>query len=95
MDAAPVERGSRVLCLNPTGSMEGSVRTAMGAMGVLSRNIATVEALALRRRGARVKLVAPDAASLAAIGPNLMDSGPRRRVIEAGFEQGHRIGRGT
>jgi NTE family protein len=94
MDAAPVERGSRVLCLNPTGSMEGSVRTAMGAMGLVSRNVAAVEALALRRRGARVKMVAPDAASLRAIGPNLMDSRPRRRVIEAGFEQGLRLGRG-
>jgi NTE family protein len=94
MDAAPVGRGTSVLCLNPTGSVSGSIRTAMGAIGLLSRNVAGVEALALRRRGARVRTVAPDAGALAAIGPNLMDSRPRRRVIEAGFEQGRRIGRG-
>ena len=47
----------------------------------------------LERRGARVEIVAPDEGSLEAIGPNLMDSRPRKRVIAAGLEQGRRIGR--
>jgi hypothetical protein len=37
--------------------------------------------------------VSPDAGSLAAIGPNLMDPHRRRPVIEAGVAQGRRIGR--
>jgi NTE family protein len=92
MDAARVSRGTRVLCLNPTGSMAGSVASAMGAIGLASRSLARVEALVLERRGARVSLVAPDEASVQALGPNLMDPRPRRRVVDAGFAQGRRLG---
>jgi NTE family protein len=94
MDTAAVSRGTRVLCLNPTGSMSGSPTTPMGAIGLASRSLARVEALVLERRGARVQTVSPDAGSLEAIGPNLMDPRPRERVIAAGVEQGRRIGRG-
>ena len=93
MDRAPAGRGTRVLCLNPTGSMRASVRTPFGALAMLSRSLATIEALALQRRGARVTTVAPDAASLAAIGPNLMDPRPRSRVIAAGLAQGRSLAR--
>ncbi|MEA2458561.1 MAG: hypothetical protein QOC95_1533 [Thermoleophilaceae bacterium] len=93
MDQAPhVRRGSKVLCLNPTGSLSGSLASPMGALALASRSIAGVEALALGRRGAEVRTIAPDAGALRAIGPNLMDSRPRGRVIEAGFAQGRRIG---
>jgi NTE family protein len=83
MDAARVRRGSEVLCLNPTGSIS--------ALGFASRSIARVEALVLERRGARVRIEAPDEGSLEAIGPNLMDPAPRREVIAAGVAQGRRI----
>ncbi|MEA2363297.1 MAG: hypothetical protein QOD71_2442 [Thermoleophilaceae bacterium] len=92
MDRAPAGRGTRVLCLNPTGSMRASRATPLGALGALSRSIAGVEALALERRGARVTTVSPDAASLAAIGPNLMDARPRAGVIAAGLAQGRAMG---
>ncbi len=93
MDKAPrVRRGSTVLCLNPTGAMSGSLASPTGVLALGSRSVAGVEALALGRRGARVRTIAPDAGSLRAIGPNLMDSRPRERVIEAGFAQGRRIG---
>jgi len=92
-DRAPAHRGTRVLCLNPTGSMRPSRATPFGAIGLLSRSLAAVEALALERRGARVTTVNPDAGSLAAIGPNLMDAGPRARVIAAGLTQGRALGR--
>jgi NTE family protein len=95
MDATSVSRGTQVLCLNPTGSMAQSVVTPMGAIGLASRSLARVEALVLERRGARVQLVSPDGGSLAAIGPNLMDSGPRKGVIAAGVAQGRRIGSGA
>jgi NTE family protein len=94
MDTASVSRGIRVLCLNPTGSMSRSLITAMGAIGLASRSLARVEALVLERRGARVETISPDAGSLEAIGPNLMDPRPREQVIAAGVEQGRRIGRG-
>jgi NTE family protein len=94
MDRAPVSRGTGVLCLNPTGTMGGSVTSPRGALAVASRSVAGLEALALERRGASVRTISPDAGAIAAIGPNLMDSRPRRRVIAAGLEQGRRIGRG-
>ncbi len=62
-------------------------------IGMVSRSVAAIEALALQRRGARVTVVAPDPGSLAAMGPNLMDAGPRARVIAAGHWQGQRLGR--
>jgi NTE family protein len=92
MDRAPAARGTRVLCLNPTGSMRLSPRTPFGALALLSRGMAAVEALALQRRGARVTTVSPDAGSLAAIGPNLMNPRPRKRVIAAGLAQGRALG---
>jgi NTE family protein len=85
MDTAEVGRGSRVLCLNPTGSIR--------AFGPLSRSAAALEALSLERRGAKVTTVAPDSASRSAMGPNLMDGGPRDEVIRAGYHQGHALGR--
>ena len=90
MDAATVERGTRVLCLNPTGS---TGRSVSGAVGVVSRAAAGVEALALRRRGAQVAVVSPDQRTVAAIGGNLMDPRPRAEVTAAGLEQGHRLAR--
>ena len=84
LDRAPAGRGTAVLCLNPTGSMRPSRAIPFGALGLVQRTIAEVEALALRRRGANVMVVAPDPASVTAMGPNLMDAGPRSRVIPAG-----------
>lgn len=90
MDAAEVGRGTRVLCLNPTGSMGGGTA---GAIGVVSRTAAAVEALALRRRGAHVTVVAPDRPTVEAIGGNLMNPGPRSQVAAAGSAQGQRLAR--
>jgi len=95
MDRAPAGRGTRVLCLNPTGSLRPSRLAPLGGIGLLSRSVAAVEALALQRRGARVTTVAPDAASRVAMGTNLMDSEPRSRVIAAGLSQGRALGVST
>jgi NTE family protein len=91
MDQAPVRSGTRVLCLNPTGSVGPNLAMPVGA---LSRSVAAVEALVLERRGARVTTVSPDAAARAAMGTNLMDTEPRARVIAAGLAQGRRLGGG-
>jgi NTE family protein len=95
MDTVSVSRGTRVLCLNPTGSSSRSVTSPLGAIGLASRSLARIEALTLERRGAQVKLVSPDDGSLEAIGPSLMDPGRRKQVIAAGVAQGRRIGRGS
>ena len=92
MDAAPVRRGTRVLCLNPTGALRLPLRSPFGAFAALSRSLAAVEVLALERHGAKVKNVAPDTASAAAMGSNLMDPEPRPQVIAAGLAHGRTLG---
>jgi NTE family protein len=88
MDALDVRRGERLLCLNPTASLRPTPGTLAGVFGPLSRTIAASEALALRHRGAAVTTVNPNSASVRAMGVNLMDPGPRARVIAAGYAQG-------
>jgi hypothetical protein len=44
--------------------------------------------LALRARGARVRVVSPDAPSAAQMGANFMDPRPARAVHLAGYRQG-------
>ena len=91
IDVAEVTRGARVLCLNPTGSLRPGLAEPAGAIGPVSRAIAAAETLVLRRRGASVTTINPDAGARAAIGTNLMDSRPRAAVIAAGIEQGRRL----
>ncbi len=80
-DAAPAGRGDDVLVLEPTASLlRGALRPA-GA----------VEALALRRRGARVQLVAPDRPA-AQLMRRLMEPDRGGRVLAAGFRQGLALG---
>ena len=90
MDAAGVGRGARVLCPNPTGSLRAPP-LPVGMLAAVSRSLAAGEALALRRRGARVTVVNPDRTSSLAMGASLLDSGPRPDVIAAGLAQGHRL----
>jgi NTE family protein len=94
MDRASAGRGTRVLCLNPTGFTRSNRGTPFAGLGLLSRSLAAVEALALQRRGARVRTVSPDEGTLAAMGGNLMDPRPRARVIAAGLSQGRALGGG-
>jgi NTE family protein len=91
MDAVPVDRSARVLCLNPTGSLRASSGALAGAFGSVSRAIAASEALALRHRGASVQTVNPDEAGATAMGTNLMSRRRRSSVIEAGYAQGLRL----
>jgi NTE family protein len=90
LDVAPVRRGTEVLCLNPTASPRLAV-DRLGAMRRLATAGAAAESLSLRRRGAHVVTVAPDAATVEAIGPDLFASGRRRQVEAAAFAQGRAI----
>ena len=93
VDAAPVEHGSEVLCLVPTASARLAF-DRFGALRTFSSTTAAAESLLLRRRGASVRIVAPDAATVAAIGPNLFDHGRRPQVEAAGHAQGRALASG-
>ncbi len=87
LDAAPVGRDTHVLCLNPTASLGGG-HPLLTTIRNIARTAASVEALALRARGARVRAVAPNAECAAAMGSDFMDAEPRIRVLAAGYRQG-------
>jgi NTE family protein len=90
LDAAPAGRQAEVLALLPTfgrGAGKGPaswLRAAGQAAGLAEMQI-------LRARGLRARIVAPDAAVVAAMGPNLMSSGPRAAVVAAGRRQGRAL----
>jgi len=90
LDAAPVRRGSEVLCLNPTASPRLAA-DRLGAVRAFASAGAAAEALLLRRRGARVRIVAPDAATVQTIGPTLFDARRRAAVEQAGYRQGRAL----
>ena len=94
LDAAPAGRGSLVLCLNPTASLPAT-GPILPMLRRVSRSAATIEALALRRRGATVRTFGPSAACAAEIGLNLMDRRRARRVLAAGYRQGLEVAWGT
>jgi NTE family protein len=91
LDAAPAGRDTHVLCLNPTAGI-GGTHTLASVARRLARSVVSVEALALRGRGAIVQTIAPDVESAAAMSGDLMDPKPRRRVLAAGYRQGLALG---
>jgi len=90
LDAAPAGRGTHVLCLNPTASLSTS-HPLLAAMRNVARSAVSIENLALGRRGAAVKTVAPNIECAAAMGSNFMEAEPRIRVLAAGYRQGLRV----
>ena len=87
LDAAPATRDSQVLCLNPTAGIRGAHALLTVARN-LARSAVSVEALALRARGAVVRTLHPNVESAAAMGSDFMDPEPRRSVLAAGYRQG-------
>lgn len=90
LDAAPAGRDTHVLCLNPTAGLTRA-DTLVGFARNIARSAVSLEALALRRRGAAVQALAPNAESGAAMGPDFMDHEPIERVLTAGYRQGLRL----
>ena len=90
LDVAPAGRGSEILCLNPTASLAG-YGGLLTAARFTSRSLVAVEAAALRRRGATVRVISPDPESAAEMGWNLMSAAPSARVLAAGYRQGRRL----
>jgi NTE family protein len=87
LDVAPAGRDTQVLCLNPTSGITGA-HTLVGLVRNVARSAVSLEALALRRRGAAVQTIAPNSEAAAAMGMNFMNREPRDRVLAAGYRQG-------
>ena len=65
--------------------------SALGIVRTALRGAATVEILALRRRGAHVRHVGPDPEIAQVMGRNLMDPRPSERVLAGGYWQGREL----
>jgi NTE family protein len=87
LDVAPATRDTHVLCLNPAGGARGALSLLAVARN-LARSAVSIEALALRRRGAVVRTVHPNLECAAAMGADFMDPEPRGLVLAAGYRQG-------
>jgi NTE family protein len=87
LDAAPAGRDTHVLCLNPTASIPAS-SGVLAVVRSVSRTAVSVESLVLRRRGAAVRMLAPNAECAETMGTNFMDREPSGRVLAAGYRQG-------
>jgi NTE family protein len=90
LDAAPAGRDTHVLCLNPSANLVGS-HSVLTMIRTVARSAMNVEAMALRRRGSDVRLVAPSAECAAVMGTNFMDPEPSDRVMSAAYRQGLRL----
>jgi NTE family protein len=93
LDAAPAGRDTQVLCLDTIAGLDPRTRR-MAAMRGAFRVAAELETQILRRRGARVRHIGPDAAAARAIGTNLMDDSAAQRVLAAGYRQGRAVAGG-
>jgi NTE family protein len=94
LDAAPAGRDTQVLCLDTIAGLDPRTRK-MAALRGAFRVAAELETQLLRRRGARVRHVAPDAAAADAMGHNLMDPAGSDRVLAAGYRQGRVLAGGS
>jgi NTE family protein len=93
LDAAPAGRHTQVLCLDTIAGLDPRTRR-MGALRGAFRVAAELETQLLRRRGARVRHVAPDTGAADAIGHSLMDERAAQRVLAAGYRQGRALAGG-
>jgi NTE family protein len=87
LDAAPARRDTQVLCLDPTASLRSPLRQAF-------RVAISVELQVLRRRGARVRHVGPDAEAAEAMGTDFMATAPSAAALAAGHRQGRALADG-
>jgi NTE family protein len=87
LDAAPARRDTQVLCLDPTASLRSPLRQAF-------RVAISVELQVLRRRGARVRHVGPDAEAAEAMGTDFMATAPSAAALAAGHRQGRTLAAG-
>jgi NTE family protein len=95
LDVAPASRLTQVLCLNPIASLDIALASPFGMLRALAGSTAAVETLALRSRGARVRMLGPSQAIARVMAPDLMDHRLRDDVLAGGYAQGLEIGAAT
>ncbi len=93
LDIAPAARLTQILCLNPIASLDIAIASPFGMLRAIAGSTAALETLALRSRGAKVRMIGPAHDIARVMGPNLMDSRHRERVLSGGYAQGLEIGR--
>jgi NTE family protein len=93
LDVAPAGRSTEVLCLNPIASLDIAIASPFGVLRALAGSTAALETLALRNRGARVRMIGPDQDTARIMAPNLMDARLRDSVLASGYAQGLALGR--
>jgi NTE family protein len=84
LDAAPARLDAQVLCLDPTAALRTPLRHAF-RVGI------ELEVQILRRRGAKVRRIGPDAAAAEAMGTDFMASAPVAATLAAGYRQGRTL----
>lgn len=92
LDTAPAGRGTQVLCLNPIMSLDIALASSFGLLRALAGSTAALETLALRSRGAKVRMLGPAQDVARVMGPNLMDADLREEVLAGGYAQGLQVG---
>lgn len=88
LDVAPAARLTQVLCLNPIASLDIATASPLGLLRALAGSPAALEILALRGRGAQVRMIGPARPTARIMGPSLMDAQLRERVLAGGYAQG-------
>ncbi|MEA2220754.1 MAG: hypothetical protein QOJ35_3380 [Solirubrobacteraceae bacterium] len=95
LDIAPVARLTQVLCLNPIASLDIAIASPFGLLRAIAGSAAALETLALRARGAKVRMIGPAPQIARVMGPNLMDSRLREQVLAGGYAQGLELAGGS
>jgi NTE family protein len=90
LDAAQAGRDTHILCLDPAAGLGGRDRRTAALRGAF-RVASELEIQGLRRRGARVLLIAPDTGAAAAMGADFMAPERAAPALAAGYTQGRRL----
>ncbi|UUY02301.1 patatin-like phospholipase family protein [Svornostia abyssi] len=88
LDIAPAGEGTRVLCLNPTASLQIARTNPYAALRAAATAMTGLEALRLRARGAQVHVIGPAPDVARVMGGDLMDERRRPAVLAGAYEQG-------
>ena len=88
LDIAPAGRATQVLCLNPIASLDIAMASPLGMLRAVAGSTAALETLALRSRGAKVRMIGPAHDIARVMGANLMDARRRDEVLTGGYAQG-------
>jgi NTE family protein len=92
LDAAPAERGMRVLCLNPTQDLDIALTSPLGFARALGGAGTALENATLRRRGVRVRSIGPAAEPGRYMARGLMNGRYASEVLAGGYRQGMALG---